>query len=647
MKSYKKIYEKPGKPDNENIEEKSGALELTEEDFEKEPVSAEEAVDVKPEEEKNASEENVKEASDADEKAHAVEESRSGAGAAEPASGPEGLAAEDTEGKTTEEKPAPQSEKEAKKERHKPKKKLLIWTVSISLVLLLLIGGLVGFGIYASRLETVFPNVFVEGENLSGLTREQALDKLNKAGRNRNSSESKVTIMLPLNRMIVVFAHRVDANITSEKMTETAFRYCHSGNVFADAFAYIRSFFGNADLSVDTSANTEQIKKIIGGKIDELIKALTESGIEIGEDSICIVKGAESVTVDKEAIIKEVGRRFKNREYGEFRYEPKVEGSSEFDENALYEDIHAEVSEAYYDRQTREIVPEVVGRDFDKTEARRLWETAEFGATFEVPLTVTKPKLTAKEIEAMLYRDVLGESTTSFAWSTANRINNITLACEAINGKILQPGETFSYNDALGPRTEKRGYKLAGVYSGGEVVQGYGGGICQISSSLYTCVLLSDLKVVERECHYFRVGYLPPAQDATVSWGHPDFKFTNDTDYPIMISAEVNPAAKTATLKIIGTNVEGGHIELSFGTWFLYKDPEYPEVATGMGAVLYKSYFDKDGNFIKKEQDSRSEYHFHPEDIKYPEPSPSPESPEPTAPPATPEPTPSPSTPEP
>lgn len=102
---------------------------------------------------------------------------------------------------------------------------------------------------------------------------------------------------------------------------------------------------------------------------------------------------------------------------------------------------------------------------------------------------------------------------------------------QAIDGLVIAPGEQFSYNDALGERTAERGYKAAGAYSNGQVVQEIGGGICQVSSSLYYAALLANLQIDVRVCHYFPVAYLPPGLDATVSWGGPEFKFTNNRDW--------------------------------------------------------------------------------------------------------------------
>ena len=115
---------------------------------------------------------------------------------------------------------------------------------------------------------------------------------------------------------------------------------------------------------------------------------------------------------------------------------------------------------------------------------------------------------------------------------------------------ILLPGETFSYNDVLGERTADKGYQPAGAYSDGEVVEQLGGGICQVSSTLFAAVLHTDLEIITRANHSMPVSYLPMGMDATVSWGGPEFKFKNNFAYPIKISASYSGG--TITFKILG-----------------------------------------------------------------------------------------------
>ena len=128
---------------------------------------------------------------------------------------------------------------------------------------------------------------------------------------------------------------------------------------------------------------------------------------------------------------------------------------------------------------------------------------------------------------------------TSLSGSSADRISNVKKACGLLDGLVLIPGQTLSFNDTLGERTEANGWKPATAYANGEVRQEYGGGICQVSSTLYNAVLYANLEIVERACHQFQVGYLPWGMDATIYWGSLDYKFRDV--YMLTTAAENEP----------------------------------------------------------------------------------------------------------
>jgi vancomycin resistance protein YoaR len=151
----------------------------------------------------------------------------------------------------------------------------------------------------------------------------------------------------------------------------------------------------------------------------------------------------------------------------------------------------------------------------------------------KAPLQVTKPAVTKAELEKMNQK--ISGFSTKFTSSSANRINNIELATRAINGTTLMPGDTFSFNEIVGQRTRERGYKDAGVIIGDSIQSGLGGGICQVSSTLYNAVLNAGLKFTERRNHTLTLTYIPMGLDATIDWGNIDYKFTNTLDYPIYI----------------------------------------------------------------------------------------------------------------
>jgi len=134
---------------------------------------------------------------------------------------------------------------------------------------------------------------------------------------------------------------------------------------------------------------------------------------------------------------------------------------------------------------------------------------------------------------------ILGEYASRFSLGQINRSDNIRLATEAVDGTVVPPGWIFSLNGATGERTRERGYKLAGVYSGNETILGYGGGVCQLSSTTYNAALEAKQRVVERHGHSRPVPYVPWGRDATVSWGVADFRFRNETQCPIIVKGRI------------------------------------------------------------------------------------------------------------
>ena len=221
-----------------------------------------------------------------------------------------------------------------------------------------------------------------------------------------------------------------------------------------------------------------------------------------------------------------------------------------------------------------------------------------------------------------MFRDVLGTYTTKCAgpWG---RHQNIKLAAAAINGRIYNPGEEFWYNSAVGQRTAARGYQEAGVYEGGRTTTGIGGGICQVSSTLYYAVLLSDLDIVLRYCHMFNPGYMPIGCDATVSWGGPDFPFRNSRDYPIKIVTSYNDNTNEVTCTILGTKVDDHYVVMTNAvlgvTDYQTVYQESPDVAPGEEVIdqyghtgyyvrTWRNIYDGDGSLLSSRVEADSHY---------------------------------------
>lgn len=174
-------------------------------------------------------------------------------------------------------------------------------------------------------------------------------------------------------------------------------------------------------------------------------------------------------------------------------------------------------------------------------------ENRDFDAEISAELLQTEPEITAAQAKEQ-YRTISTFTTTTTANSKRN--TNIRLSCEALNGAIVQPGQELSFNDTVGERTEAKGYQGAAAYNNGEVVQEIGGGVCQTSTTLYNAVVRAGLKITVRRSHTFEPSYITPGQDATVSWGGPDFKFLNNSSTAIGIRAHY--ANQKVTVSVYG-----------------------------------------------------------------------------------------------
>lgn len=264
------------------------------------------------------------------------------------------------------------------------------------------------------------------------------------------------------------------------------------------------------------------------------------------------------------------------------------------DLQAIYEDVYLAPVDDALDMETFQIIPGAWGYCFDQAQAEKLVAAGAWGKTLSIPMLFQEPEIFGDEV---YFRDVLGYCETKHT-TDENRNNNLRRACESMNGLILQPGEVFSYNDTLGPRTKENGYLRAGSYSGWELVLSYGGGICQGSTTIYGAALDADLEIVQRKNHGYLVSYVEPGLDATVNWGGPDFQFRNSTHFPIKIAAEVSDGF--VRVSILGTEERDYDIEME------------SDVQWGKHAIYAKSYrckYDREtGRLLSRELEARSNY---------------------------------------
>lgn len=280
-------------------------------------------------------------------------------------------------------------------------------------------------------------------------------------------------------------------------------------------------------------------------------------------------------------------------------------------------------AEVKYENGKIDIKKDEPGKVLDINKNFKLFsEKVSSGDFYEISLIVDKfkPDITYDNVKVINH--VVSSFTTYFNPSDVNRTHNVKISCEKINGIILMPGDIFSMNKALGPRTVENGYKEALIVYKNEYIDGIGGGVCQTTTTLYNSVLKAKLKVLERTHHSLPSLYVGLGQDATISGDYIDFKFQNDKDYPVCISAEV--AKNQIVIRILGKKENDYTVKLVSKVVERYA-PEKEEIEIdnslafgekvverkareGFRVILYRETYDKNGKLKSREKISEDVY---------------------------------------
>ena len=395
----------------------------------------------------------------------------------------------------------------------------------------------------------VFPGVTVGTIPVGGMSRSAAVDKIEKEsgalyeGQSVSVTIYETTYDIPVEDVL--------QSVDSEQSAANAFAVGRTGNPFVRMWNVIKAAAGQNEAQIAATVDEDGLTKTLEDIASKALTEPVEPTWEIGTDTMTIYAGKPGVNFDSAAVEQVLDEKIRLMDFEPYEVSVELSKTPQIDIDKIAEQVIGDpVSATVSKEDGKTIIPEKVGVQFDVEEARTIIGDGS-AESYEIPVTTTAAKVTAEKLEEVLFRDTLASCSTSLNEGNVPRTNNVRLASAAINGTILNPGEEFSYNNVVGERTTERGYQSAGAYSGNEIIDEVGGGVCQPSSTLYMAVLRADLEVTQRVNHSFTVAYTPLGEDATVSWGGPDFCFKNDTDYPIKILAEQSNGQLTMT--IVGT----------------------------------------------------------------------------------------------
>ena len=377
------------------------------------------------------------------------------------------------------------------------------------------------------------------------------------------------------------------------------------------------------DLSLSAAAFTPEgeaeAKRVIQSIADELYVEPVDFTYELGSEDVTVTPGNDGQKVDADALLEAAEQALAQGET-ELTVEPETVPSAELSGQVLHELVYVEPKAAGVDADGK-LTPAVIGLSVNAEEAQSLLDAAEPGAPVTIPLEYTPPG--TSEDESMYYKDLLASVTTNLD-GVANRSFNVNRAAEFCNGKVIQPGEVFSYIGTIGDPSTRNGYRTSTGYQNGETVPMDGGGVCQVSSSLYYCAVYSNLEIVRRACHAFATGYIPNGLDATIYYPSLDFKFRNNTGFPIKIVAYTEGGAwGKLTVQFYGSNPDGIKVETQRYTqsstpWTTVYEPDETiplrttkvktTPYTGYVVDVYRCVYDANGNLLSRTFENHSTY---------------------------------------
>lgn len=355
----------------------------------------------------------------------------------------------------------------------------------------------------------------------------------------------------------------MDLKCDIEKTVELAHAYGRDENIFRRIGNIFSVMFNPVDLQIAVSYDEEKVDKIFEKELDDLRTPSVEPEIRVDGDKIYIKNGSQGLDVNRQKFKSDLSDVASGKK-DDIVLVIETVNPTIISAQALYDEYAKTAENACYTIENMRIVykESQQGLDFDVKRAEQtIAENSKNSKEYFIPVTLIEPEITVEQLDKSMFGDRLGTYTTKYNPGEVGRTQNVSVAARRINNIVLNTGDVFSYNSIVGERTPERGFSNAKVYAGGEVVDGLGGGICQVSSTLYNAVLYADLEIVARTSHSLPVAYVPLGRDATVAYGSIDFKFKNAYETPVKIISSVGGGI--LTVSVYGKKTSDKTVEIS------------------------------------------------------------------------------------
>lgn len=439
--------------------------------------------------------------------------------------------------------------------------------VVISIIIVLVIST---FTIVNKLNKNVYTNVYLQGKNLSNMNSKEVEKVITEMSKKYNN-EVKIDILQGDKVINTVTQSDINFKVDVEKTYKKVFDFGRDSNILVNNYNIFKNLFSKTNLELEYTYDKKELLELCEIVSSSVENKVVNDSFEIDEDDhkIILTKGKDGNVINSKLFEEDIIKLLKENKNSEYMAKLSKASPKALNLEEVYTAIKRDAEDAQVIENPGKkpvFKKEVYGHDIEKEVLGNIIESLKFknpGDTVEQALKVIEPKVKYQDIAWTKFEDILGSLTTRFPASNKARATNLSIALAKLNGIVIMPGETFSFNKVIGDPTAAKGYKPAATFKGSQVVDEVGGGICQAVSTLYNAVLYANLDIVSRKAHGLAVGYVRPSLDATMYYPSIDFKFKNTRSYPVKIKTTFSWNGNMS-ISILGTKEDVEYkIELS------------------------------------------------------------------------------------
>lgn len=449
----------------------------------------------------------------------------------------------------------------SKKQKHNIQKRKKLFIAVPSVILLMFVSFLLLPLIVSPS--TILSNVWVGNVNIGKMTIAEAENALSTQYIPKDTNFSVIFNHMGHTKRQTFNSKDINLTLDFKKSSEKAYELGHSENPLKNSWDVLSTFFSKKIVSPVPNCNIEKLSNILYNFGVSIHGESSDAIYKIEDNIFSVTPPIPGQNPNVSGAVAEFMTAITAGKFSDIPITLTPNKQPMITVEDAYKNLFLAPTEPTYQVTSNQVIitDPIPGRDAAPEKLKDLVDKVNSGSPAAIEILSTPTKKTKADLENSLFNSKLSSYSSNYRTSSANRAYNVELAASKINGIILADGEIFSYNKTVGNANEANGFKMATVFSGGKVTEGVGGGVCQVSSTLYCALLRTGLEIVERHNHSLPISYVPGGQDATVVYNTIDFKFKNNTGAPLKIITSCTN--RTVTVSLIGSDFANKYVEVT------------------------------------------------------------------------------------